>query len=77
MYEMDVKGVQNVENRQNSICAFGEHHLRIYDPIDLVQFIFIHFSISSIVKKVFRNILKPEYTSKPHQVKLGHLRLIR
>ena len=32
MYEIDVKGVENVDNRQNRDRVFGEHHLKMYDP---------------------------------------------
>ena len=77
VFEIDVKGVKAVDYRETENRVFTEHHLWMYDPIDLVQFISIHFSISSIVKKAFRNILKHEYPSKPHQLKLGHLRLVR
>ena len=53
VFEIDVKGVEAVDYRETENRAFIEHHSWMYDPIDLVQFIFIHFSISSIVKKVF------------------------
>ena len=53
VFEIDVKGVEAVDYRETENRVYTEHHLWMYDPIDLVQFISIHFSISSIVKKLY------------------------
>ena len=69
VFEIDVKGVEAVDYRETENRAFIEHHSWMYDPIDLVQFIFIHFSISSIVKKSLSCIILNHECTKPNHIK--------